>query len=67
MTYLVTYIMFFDVSYSFFCAELKSDECQLKKFENFYRFKVKGQTQGQIFVASQTNTRQMRQNQCNLD
>ena len=24
--------MFFDVSYRFFCAEFKSDECQLKSF-----------------------------------
>ena len=31
---------FFDVSYRFFCAEFKSDECQLGKFENFCIFKV---------------------------
>ena len=39
---------FFDVSYRFFCAEFKSDECQLEKFEHFCRFKVKCQSEGQI-------------------
>ena len=28
-----------------FCAQFKSDECQLEKFEHFCRFKVKGQSQ----------------------
>ena len=32
----------------FFCAEFKSDECQLEEFEHFCRFKVKGQSQCQI-------------------
>ena len=34
--------------YRFFCAEFKSDKCQLEKFEHFCRFKVKGQSQGQL-------------------
>ena len=42
------YNVFFYVSYRFFCAEFKSDECQLVKSEHFCRFKVKSQSQGQI-------------------
>ena len=34
-------MFFFNVSYSFFCAEFKSDECQLEKLEHFCIFKVK--------------------------
>ena len=34
--------------YRFFCSEFKSDECQLRKFEHFCIFKVKGQFPGQI-------------------
>ena len=43
-----TYNVFFYVSYILFCAEFKSDECQLEKFEHFCKFTAKGQSQDQL-------------------